>query len=129
MARFRVGVLVCAALTLWAAVATAQTDGRIALVVGNGKYDHLPRLPNPANDAQLITTTLQSVGFQLIGGKAQTDLDRAGFERTIREFGAKLAGRSVGLFYYAGHAVQVKGPIISRRWEPTRPAPGISISS
>ena len=57
MARFLGGVLVCAALTMWAVVATAQTEGRVALVVGNGKYDHLARLPNPANDAQLIAAT------------------------------------------------------------------------
>jgi hypothetical protein len=29
------------------------------------------------------------------------DLDRAGFEQAIRQFGAELAGGSVGLFYYA----------------------------
>jgi hypothetical protein len=109
MARFLGGVLVCAALTIWAAVATAQTEERVALVVGNGKYDHLARLPNPANEAQLIATTLQTVGFELIGGKAQTDLDRASFEHAIREFGAKLAGGSVGLFYYAGHGLQLQG--------------------
>ena len=36
---------------------------RVALVIGNGAYQHLPRLENPANDAQLIATTLQSDGF------------------------------------------------------------------
>jgi hypothetical protein len=38
----------------------------------------LPRLQNPVRGARLIATTLQSVGFQLIGAKGQTDLDRAG---------------------------------------------------
>jgi Caspase domain len=81
----------------------------VALVVGNQAYQHLPRLATPDNDAQLIAATLKDLGFTLIGGKAQTDLDRAGFEHEIREFGAKLAGGSVGLFYYAGHGVQVRG--------------------
>jgi hypothetical protein len=82
---------------------------RIALVVGNGAYQYLPRLTNPANDARLMATTLQSVGFQLIGGRAQVDLDRAGFERAIRDFGTALANASVGLLYYAGHGLQLQG--------------------
>ena len=82
---------------------------RIALVIGNGAYQSLPRLTNPANDARLMATTLQSVGFELIGGKAQVDLDRAGFERAIRDFGAALANASAGLFYYAGHGLQLQG--------------------
>jgi uncharacterized caspase-like protein len=82
---------------------------RVALVIGNSAYQHLPRLENPDNDAQLIAATLKSLGFELIGDGAQTDLDRAGFEKVIREFGAKLSGSEVGLFYYAGHGVQVDG--------------------
>jgi hypothetical protein len=82
---------------------------RVALVIGNGAYQYLPRLANPANDAQLIATTLQSDGFQLIGGRPLTDLDHAGFEHAIRQFGAELTGGSVGVFYYAGHGLQFQG--------------------
>jgi uncharacterized caspase-like protein/ketosteroid isomerase-like protein len=82
---------------------------RVALVIGNGSYQNLPRLDNPASDAQLMATTLKSLGFELVGGGAATNLDRAGFEKAIREFGAKLNGSAVGLFYYAGHGVQVQG--------------------
>jgi hypothetical protein len=92
-----------------ACAGSAHAADRVALVIGNTAYQHLPRLANPARDAQLIAATLQSVGFQLIGGKAQTDLDRAGLERAIRQFGSELAGGSIGLFYYAGHGIQVKG--------------------
>src|SRR5439155_3937836 len=84
-------------------------ERRVALVIGNQRYQHLPRLDNPANDAQLIASTLRSLGFTLVGGREQTDLDRAGFERAIRQFGSELAGGAVGLFYYAGHGVQVRG--------------------
>jgi caspase domain-containing protein len=91
------------------AAANAQQERRVALVIGNGAYQHLPRLANPVNDAELMATTLKLVGFQLIGGKAQTDLDRSGFERAIRQFGAELKDGAVGLFYYAGHGLQVQG--------------------
>jgi uncharacterized caspase-like protein len=103
----RLGLLVLIGAT--AGAASARAAERVALVIGNSAYQHLPRLANPENDARLIAATLQSVGFQLIGGKAQTDLDRAGLERAIRQFGTELAGGAVGLFYYAGHGVQVKG--------------------
>ena len=62
---------------------------RVALVIGNGGYQYLPRLDNPANDAQLMANTLKSLGFELVGGGAETNLDRAGFEKAIREFGGK----------------------------------------
>ena len=87
----------------------AVAPTRVALVVGNGAYQNLPRLENPTNDAQLMAATLKSLGFELVGGGALTDLDRAGFEKAIREFGTKLSGGAVGLFYYAGHGVQVQG--------------------
>lgn len=89
--------------------ARAERESRVALVIGNGAYQHLPRLDNPANDAKLIADTLNGLGFTLIGGGAQTDLDRMSFEKAIREFGAALAGGSVGLFYYAGHGLQMQG--------------------
>jgi uncharacterized caspase-like protein len=106
--------LVCVALVLIALPGLTHPGDlsarpRIALVIGDGAYQYLPRLTNPANDARLMATTLQSVGFHLIGGQAQVDLDRARFERAVRDFGAALANASVGLFYYAGHGLQVQG--------------------
>src|SRR5271155_5813269 len=92
-----------------AATRDLSAQRRVALVIGNGAYQYLPRLENPVNDAQLIAKTLQSLGFQLIGDQAQTDLDRTGFERAIRQFGKDLTGGSVGLFYYAGHGLQFQG--------------------
>jgi uncharacterized caspase-like protein len=109
MLRSIVTALALIALSLVSNSARAETESRVALVIGNGAYQHVPRLDNPVNDARLIAATLKELGFTLIGGKEQTDLDRAAFERAIREFGGKLAGGSVGLVYYAGHGVQVQG--------------------
>ena len=41
----------------------AAAQKRVALVIGNGKYEHVPRLSNPQNDAELIALTLKSLGF------------------------------------------------------------------
>jgi formylglycine-generating enzyme required for sulfatase activity len=81
----------------------------VALVVGNSAYVNVPRLANPTNDAKLMAGTLRSLGFTLVGGDAQLDLDEAGLRRAMQSFGAQLRGADVALVYYAGHGVQVRG--------------------
>lgn len=88
---------------------TAFADSRVALVVGNSGYVNVSPLGNPANDARLMADTLHALGFTLVGGGAQIDLDKAGLDRMVRAFGSQLQGADVGLFYYAGHGVQVRG--------------------
>ena len=87
----------------------APSGRRIALVIGNGAYQSVARLPNPANDARLIASTLQRAGFTLVGGGPQVDLDKAQFDRLIQQFGRALPGADVALFYYSGHGMQVQG--------------------
>ena len=87
----------------------AAAEKRVALVIGNSSYVHVGRLSNPANDAKLMADTLKSVGFTLVGGTAQLDLDKAGLDRVVQDFGARLQGADVALFFYAGHGVQVRG--------------------
>jgi uncharacterized caspase-like protein len=82
---------------------------RVALVIGNSDYSNIGRLDNPKNDARLIAGALKEVGFELVGDGPQLDLDKAGLDRAVREFGTRLQGADVGLFYYAGHAVEVRG--------------------
>ena len=82
---------------------------RVALVVGNGGYQHLPQLANPPNDATLVARTLHDLGFVLVGGGPLLNLDKAGFDRAVQNFGAELQTADVGLFYYSGHGLQVQG--------------------
>jgi len=89
--------------------APALADKRVALVVGNGTYRNVAWLDNPANDARLVADTLHDLGFALVGGGAQLDLDKAAFDRVVQDFGAQLQGADVGLFFYARHGVQVRG--------------------
>jgi formylglycine-generating enzyme required for sulfatase activity len=89
-----------------AAASAAET--RIALVIGNSEYSSGP-LPNPANDAKMIGDTLSSLGFEVI---ARRNADQNTMKRAIQEFGARLekgGPAAVGLFYYAGHGVQLNG--------------------
>jgi len=101
--------LVFAALLALLLASPAAARNRIALVIGNAAYQHAPRLANPGNDARLMATTLASLGSKLVGGGAQIDLDKAAFDRVVRQFGREAAGAEVVLFYYSGHGLQVDG--------------------
>jgi uncharacterized caspase-like protein/formylglycine-generating enzyme required for sulfatase activity len=96
------------ALTVFGATLAAASEPRIALVIGNSDYASGP-LPNPANDAKMIGETLSNLGFDII---ARRNADQNTMKRAIQEFGSRLekAGPgAVGLFYYAGHGVQLNG--------------------
>src|SRR5437868_3610957 len=100
-------VVAVAILLLVGTASTEPAERRVALVIGNGQYHHVPpRLVNPTNDAQLIAETLTGAGFTLVGGKAQLDLDKIAFDRLVQEFGNTIQGAEVALFYYAGHGLQ-----------------------
>jgi tetratricopeptide (TPR) repeat protein len=87
----------------------AHAEKRVALVIGNSAYRAVPALPNPAADAKLMSDTLLSLGFFVVGGGAQIDLDKAGFDDALQKFGQQLNGADVALFYYAGHGVETHG--------------------
>jgi hypothetical protein len=92
-------------ILLASSVAEAQ-EKRIALVIGNAQYREAPPLANPKNDATDVGAALESLGFQVMTG---LDLDKSGTEKLIGEFAEALAGAKVGLFFYAGHGLQVNG--------------------
>src|SRR5271169_2763796 len=119
-----VATIAWSVLTVLIGLAPAVADKRVALVVGNGAYQHVARLTNPRNDAELMAETLRSLGFILIGDRAQVDLDKAGFDSAVQSFGNQLQGADVGLFYYAGHGVQVRGTnyLVPVSANPTREA-------
>ena len=91
---------------LLAANSSVAQGKRVALVVGNSEYKHTPRLENPKNDASDMAAVLKKLGFVVI---ERRDLDKAAMDRTIRDFAEALGGAQVGLFFYAGHGLQVGG--------------------
>jgi hypothetical protein len=113
-------LLALGAATAWAAPSAGK---RVALVIGNGAYRKVDALTNPENDARLIAQTLQEAGFELIGGGAELELDKAGFDRAVHDFGTELQGAEVALFYYSGHGMQVQGEnwLVPVDANPTRP--------
>ena len=108
MAPFRVffGILVALLVGLTAPTADAQVGRRIALVTGNGDYEHVVPLPNPNRDAHAIGAMLERIGFEV---ETLIDLDTASMERAVRDFAQRSRDAEIALFYYAGHGVQVEG--------------------
>jgi len=85
------------------------TEPRIALVIGNANYTDEMKLANPANDAELIGATLKKLGFDVT---ILTDSGQKAMQRAIVDFGERLSKAgpdATGLFYYAGHGLQVEG--------------------
>lgn len=85
---------------------STQPPKKWALVIGNAAYLHHQKLNNPVNDANAFAEALKGVGFEVI---RQTDLSKKGMEDCVKQFSDKVKNGGVGLFYYAGHAVQVDG--------------------
>jgi hypothetical protein len=89
------------------AIIANPNEKRVALVIGNSDYELSP-LRNPVNDANTMAIELEKLGFKVskINNGSQNQMKRA-----ISDFGTELAKdkNTIGLFYYAGHGMQVKG--------------------
>jgi TPR repeat protein len=84
----------------------AQSGTRLALVLGNAKYEAATALDTPANDAADLARALRGIGFEVI---EQRDASREVMAKAVRDFSERLRGADVALFFYAGHGLQVNG--------------------
>ncbi len=88
------------------AATTPTQDVRVALVIGNGAYADSP-LRNPTNDATAMAAELRACGFDVT---LLTNANQQQMETAAATFGNKIRNnQGVGLFYYAGHGMQVQG--------------------
>jgi caspase domain-containing protein len=83
----------------------SPAERRVALVIGNSAY-HTAPLKNPVNDASDMAQALRELDFDVI---YKENLNQHDMKRAIRAMGEQLRSSTVGLFYYAGHGVQVRG--------------------
>jgi hypothetical protein len=109
MPKLIAAILSVVVLTISAGVVRAETERRIALVIGNDAYE-IPalQLKNATADARDIGKALTAAGFETT---VKTNVRRRELYQLIDAFAAKIAGSpdTVGLFYYAGHGVQASG--------------------
>jgi hypothetical protein len=97
-------------MVLLAASSLAAAEPRIALLIGNSSYNkEIGRLANPVNDVRLMVSSLRELSFEVL---EHTNADQKTMKRAIQDFGYRLeqaGGDAVGLFFYAGHGLQVNG--------------------
>ncbi len=82
-----------------------EAQRRVALVIGNAAYAESP-LKNPVNDARAMAAALREAGFEVLS-RENANLQQ--MDEAVREFGRRLERAHAGLFYYAGHGMQIKG--------------------
>jgi uncharacterized caspase-like protein len=80
---------------------------KIALVIGNSSYANAARLPNSLNDANDVCAALKKLKFDVI---CKTNIaSKREFKDAIYEFTGKINEKTVALFYFAGHGLQIDG--------------------
>jgi Caspase domain len=83
----------------------AWADKRVALVVGNSRYQTVPQLPNPARDATAVAQMFRDAGFDSVD--LQVDVGNLEFKRAIRRFEASADEADIAVVYYAGHGLEI----------------------
>jgi len=86
--------------------AVAAAERRVALVIANGKYEHVGLLRNPANDAKALAAALRNLGFEV---RVAEDVDLSGFARALKDFGDLADGADWAVIYFAGHGLEIGG--------------------
>ena len=81
-------------------------EKRLALIIGNSDYELGGSLANPVNDANDMSVALKKIGFEVL---LVTNASQKEIKKAVDDFGEKLKNYDAGLFFYAGHGVQVKG--------------------
>jgi Caspase domain len=100
----------CIAFALGITLATqsaALAERRIALVIGNGKYENAGVLANPTNDADAVADLFTKAGFESVDRRR--DLGVVEFKRAVREFVDRAASADVAVVYYSGHGLEIGG--------------------
>lgn len=102
-------VLAVLSLTLTAAAfsaANAQTQARVALVIGNSAYQGVPALPNPVNDASDVSASLTRLGFSV---RRVSNGNFDDMRLALRDFARTASGSELAVVYFAGHGIEIGG--------------------
>jgi uncharacterized caspase-like protein len=101
-----VPVLAFAATWFFLGIAPGHADKRVALVIGNGAYQSVPKLPNPPNDADDITAALKRLGFAV---REITNANLDVMRRSLINFGRQALGADMAVVFFAGHGMEIGG--------------------
>ncbi len=100
-------LLIVFGFLFYISAAPALAEKRVALVIGMSNYRQVPRLANPARDADSMSALFKKAGFNLVD--SERDLGIADLRRVIREFSEISRDADISVVYYAGHGIEVDG--------------------
>jgi hypothetical protein len=80
---------------------------RIALVIGNSRYENVPALSNAVKDAATIAEILKQTGFEHV--TFLKDLNKDSMTSALRQFALEAEKADWAVVYYAGHGMEVGG--------------------
>ena len=98
----RISLILSVMLLLTVVAAPTSAEQRVALVIGNGAYEHVPALPIALNDAADVGAALERLGFAVTG---IANADQGAMRRGLREFAAAAATAGTAVVFYTGHAI------------------------
>lgn len=85
---------------------SAHAAERVALVIGNAKYQHVTALKNPARDAEAMAAALRSAGFAVT---VAIDASQDQMRRALRDFGKQAEPADCAMVFFAGHGLEISG--------------------
>ena len=100
-----IAICILLGLTVLASAQSGERKQRYAIVIGNSAYTEGP-LATPVNDAMDIGTALAKMDWDV--SRCRMRISRA-CARLFETFRTDLRPGMVGLFYFAGHGLQVNG--------------------
>ena len=77
---------------------------RVAYVIGNNDYEHVPDLKNAEKDARLIAEFFRSEGYSV---SEHYGIDKAEFEAVLRKIARETDENTNVVIYFAGHGIQI----------------------
>jgi hypothetical protein len=80
---------------------------RVALVIGNAKYEHIAGLPNVPNDAKAMEALFKAAKFDSV--VVLHDKRVAELRRELLNFAERAAASDVAVLFYAGHGIEMDG--------------------
>lgn len=92
-------------LALWLLLPAAAQAKRIALVIGNDKYQHVATLQKAGNDAAAMAAELRAAGFEVM---LHRDLDYRRMVKAMESLYNGITGGDEVVVFFAGHGVQIK---------------------
>jgi hypothetical protein len=99
-----VAAVACAVALVCLEAVPGHAEKRVALVIGNDRYDALPALQKAVNDARAVAERFARLGYEVIRVE---DASRRAMNEKIGELAGRIGRGDTAAFFFAGHGVEI----------------------